>query len=80
MREVYLIGIGQIPVSKGREMRGRYMAREAITAALKSASVEPADVSALFVGNMMAGMLAQQQQLGPLFADISGFRGVESMT
>ncbi|MEM9184613.1 MAG: thiolase domain-containing protein [Pseudomonadota bacterium] len=80
MREVYLIGIGQIPVSKGRDMRGRYMAREAITAALESASIEPSDVSALFVGNMMAGMLAQQQQLGPLFADISGFRGVESMT
>lgn len=80
MRNVFIVGIGQTPVTKGKQLRGRYMAREAIGLALQSASLEPADVTALFVGNMMAGMLGRQQQLGPLYADAAGLRGVESMT
>lgn len=80
LRKVFIIGAGQTPVTKGQYLRGRYMARTAIAEAMRSASIEPADVTALFVGNMLAGILAQQQQLGPLFADVAGLRGVESMT
>lgn len=80
MRKVFVIGVGQTPVSKGKELRGRYMARDAIQQAMQAASIEPADVTALFVGNMMAGILGKQQQLGPLYADAAGLRGVESMT
>lgn len=80
MREVYIIGCGQTPVSKGRDLRGRYMARDAIVGAIKAAAIDSKDVSGLFVGNMMAGMLAKQQQLGALYADVAGLRGVESMT
>jgi hypothetical protein len=40
--------------------------------------MEPNEVTALIVGNMMSGMLAQQQQLGALHADVAGLRGVES--
>ena len=80
MQRVFIVGIGQTPVSKGRDQRGRYMARDAIQSAMASAAIDPDDVSALFVGNMMAGILGQQQQLGPLYADAAGLRGIESMT
>jgi acetyl-CoA C-acetyltransferase len=56
------------------------MARDAIIDALAASGAEPTDVGALFVGNMMAGILGRQQQLGPLYADTAGLRGVESMT
>jgi len=56
------------------------MAARAIRGALAEAGVEPREVGALFVGNMMSGMLAQQQQLGALFADVAGLRGVEAAT
>jgi len=80
VQRVFIVGIGQTPVSKGRDQRGRYMARDAIQSAMASAAIDPGDVSALFVGNMMAGILGQQQQLGPLYADAAGLRGIESMT
>jgi len=80
VQRVFIVGIGQTPVSKGRDQRGRYMARDAIQSAIASAAIDPGDISALFVGNMMAGILGQQQQLGPLYADAAGLRGIESMT
>src|SRR5215475_9044000 len=80
MRSVYIIGAGQVPVTKHGEVRGRHMAARAIKAALADARIEPNDVTALIVGNMMSGMLAQQQQLGALFADVAGLRGVEAAT
>jgi acetyl-CoA C-acetyltransferase len=80
MRDVFIIGAGQIPVTKLGPTRGRHMAARAIKAALDEAQIEPRQVSALIVGNMMSGMLAQQQQLGALFADVAGLRGVEAAT
>ena len=80
MRKVYIVGVGQVPVSKGGQVRGRHMAARAITAALGEARLGPREVTALIVGNMMSGMLAQQQQLGALFADVAGLRGVEAAT
>jgi acetyl-CoA C-acetyltransferase len=80
MRKVYVVGVGQVPVSKQGQVRGRYMAARAISAALGEARLEPREVTALIVGNMMSGMLAQQQQLGALYADVAGLRGVEAAT
>lgn len=80
MRKVYIIGCGQVPVTKGLKLRGRYMARDVIGEALESAFIDTDEVTALYVGNMMAGMLGRQQQLGALYADAAGLRGVESMT
>ena len=70
MRKVYLLGTGQVPVTKQGNVRGRHMAARAITSALAEAQLGPNEVGALLVGNMMSGMLAQQQQLGALFAEI----------
>ncbi len=80
MEPVYVIGAGQVPVTKQGQVRGRHLAARAIQAALAEAAVPPGAVGALIVGNMMSGMLAQQQQLGALFADVAGLRGVEAAT
>jgi acetyl-CoA C-acetyltransferase len=80
MREVYMIGIGQVPVTKNLNHRGRYLARDAIQAAMASAAVDPNEVTALYVGNMMASILGQQTQLGALYAHAAGLGGIEAMT
>ena len=80
MRHVYLIGIGQTAVSKNGGVRGRYLAADAIEQAIHHAGVDPADIGMLVVGNMMSGILAQQQQLGALCADVAGLRGIEAAT
>jgi len=80
MREVYLIGIGQTAVSKSGGVRGRYLAADAIEQAIYHAGIDPADIGMLVVGNMMSGILAQQQQLGALCADVAGLRGIEAAT
>src|SRR2546429_8697963 len=47
---------------------------------MSHAGIAPADIGMLVVGNMMSGILAQQQQLGALFADVAGLRGIEAAT
>jgi acetyl-CoA C-acetyltransferase len=80
MRDVYLIGIGQTAVSKNGGVRGRYLVADAIEQAIDHAGIDPADIGMLVVGNMMSGILAQQQQLGALCADVAGLRGIEAAT
>lgn len=80
MRDVYLIGIGQTAVSKNGGVRGRYLVADAIAQAIYHAGIDPADIGMLVVGNMMSGILAQQQQLGALCADVAGLRGIEAAT
>ena len=46
MSSVYIIGTGQVPVTKHKEVRGRHMAARAITAALADARMEPNEVTA----------------------------------
>jgi acetyl-CoA C-acetyltransferase len=67
-------------VSKDHSARGRYMGAAAVRAALDDAGVSAADVGALYVGNMLSGILANQQQLGGLIADYAGLTGIEALT
>jgi acetyl-CoA C-acetyltransferase len=77
MREVAVLGIGQTPVSEHWEKSLLILAGEAIFAALQDAGRESAE--AIYVGNMLSGILAQQEQLGSLIADWVGTtRGVEA--
>ena len=80
MRDVYLIGIGQTRITKDTGMRGRYMAQAAVKEAIEHAGIDKNAISLLVVGNMMSGMLARQQQLGALVADVVGLRGIEAAT
>ncbi|MBT3315417.1 MAG: thiolase domain-containing protein [Anaerolineae bacterium] len=73
MREVAIIGIGQTKVHEHWGLSIRDLAGEAIFAAFRDAKRENAE--ALFVGNMLSGLIDQQNNLGSVIADWIGFKG-----
>ena len=76
MRQVAVIGIGQTPVSEHWDKSLLVLAGEAIFEALRDAGRESAQ--AIYVGNMLSGLLDKQEQLGALITDWVGTtRGVE---
>jgi acetyl-CoA C-acetyltransferase len=75
MREVVVLGIGQTPVEEHWERSLRDLATEAGLAAMADAGVDRID--AVFVGNMLSGQVARQENLGALVADWMGQRGAE---
>jgi acetyl-CoA C-acetyltransferase len=77
---VFIAGVGQTPITKDPRSRGRYLGAAAVKAALSDAGLEPSRIGALYVGNMLSGILAQQQQLGALIADYTGLAGIEAVT
>ena len=56
------------------------MAQSAIQDAIDHAGIEKDQISMLVMGNMMSGILARQQQLGALVADVVGLRSIEAAT
>jgi acetyl-CoA C-acetyltransferase len=56
----------------------RHLALEAIKRAAQEADVDQVD--GLFIGNMLAGELSGQGNLGALIADFVGLRGIEAVT
>jgi len=79
LRNVYIVGVGQVPVNK-EQVSARQIAADAIRRALTDADVSPEQVDALYVGNMTSGILCQQQQLGGLIAEYAGLAGTEAVT
>ncbi len=77
MRDVSIIGIGQVKVGEHWGKSLRHLAGEAVLAAMRDASLERAD--ALYVGNMLSGELNGQGHLGALIADFVGLRGIEAV-
>lgn len=77
MRDVSVIGIGQTKVKEHWNRSLRNLATEAILAAMRDAHAEQID--ALYVGNMLSGVLGGQEQLAALVADAAGLRGVEAL-
>lgn len=51
----------------------RTLAKQAVVGALVDAGLEAGDVQALFVGNMLSGMLGGQEHLGAFFAEELGW-------
>ena len=78
MTNVSIIGIGQTDVREHWETSIRHLAWYAVEAALDDAHISTID--AIYVGNMLAGQLSNQNHLGALIADFAGLRGVEAMT
>ena len=76
--DVSIIGVGQTEVKEMWETSIRHLSWYAIEAALDDAHVSKVD--ALYVGNMLAGELSQQNHLGALVADFAGMRGIEAVT
>ncbi len=75
MREVAIQGIGQTPVEEHWDRSLRDLAVEAGLAAMRDAGVDRID--AVFVGNMLSGQVARQENVGALVADWMGQRGAE---
>ena len=78
MREVAILGIGQIKIDEHWEKSLREIGGEAAFAAMQDAGIEKVD--SLYVGNMLAGSLSRQMHLGALLADFAGLTGIEAAT
>ncbi len=77
MRDVSIIGIGQTKVKEHWNKSLRQLATEAMLKAMQDAHADHVD--ALYVGNMLSGVLGGQEQLAALIADAVGMRGIEAL-
>ena len=71
---------GMVPITRNKGATLKEMGAAAISEAMADAGVDPKRVGALYVGNMMSGMLSDQQHLGPYIATAAGLAGVEATT
>ena len=76
MREVAIIGIGQTPVDEQWDFSIKEIAGQAVLAAMHDAGRD--FVEALFVGNMLSGIISRQENIGALIADWMGLVGIEA--
>src|SRR5215510_10958712 len=76
MRNIAIIGVGQIPVGEHWESSLRMLAAEAINETLKDAGLKQVD--ALYVGNAYGGTYSSQLHLGALITDYAGLGDVEA--
>ena len=70
MRQVAILGIGQIKIDEHWDLSLREIGGNAAFAALQDAGMDQVD--ALFVGNMLSPLVNGQNQLGTFFADWIG--------
>ena len=77
MRPVAILGIGQTIIDEQWEKSLRDIAADAVIKAMHDAGRESSD--GVFVGNMMSGIINDQNNLGPLVADWSGLRGGDAV-
>lgn len=77
MRQVAILGIGQIKVDEHWDLSLRELGGNAAFAAMQDAAMEKVD--ALYVGNMLSSMISGQNQLGTFFSDWVGLWGQESV-
>ncbi|HPH96082.1 MAG TPA: thiolase domain-containing protein [Anaerolineaceae bacterium] len=76
--EVVIAGVGQVPVGEHYHLSLRSLAAKAMLAAIHEAGdIRP---QAVFAGNMLAGTLSRQSNLGALLTDNINLRGVEGTT
>ncbi len=70
---VSIIGAATTKFGELWDVSPRALAREVVFGALKDAGIEVRQIQALFVGNMLSGMLGGQEHLGAFFAEELGF-------
>jgi acetyl-CoA C-acetyltransferase len=67
--QIYITGAATTQFGELWDLSPKTLATRAVLGAMKEARVEPRDLDALFVGNMLSGMLGRQEHLGAFFAD-----------
>lgn len=77
MRQVAILGIGQIKVDEHWELSLRELGGNAAFAAMQDAGLDQVD--ALFVGNMLSPLVSGQNQLGTFYSDWIGLWGQEAV-
>ena len=77
MRQVSIVGIGQVPVQKVYAQSLRWLGATAVRQAMSSAGVDQVD--ALFAGNMLSDELQNQKHIAALIADEAGLVGIEAL-
>jgi acetyl-CoA C-acetyltransferase len=78
VRNVFIAGVGQTPVSKSSTDDVRQLGAAAVRAAIQNSRLD--GPTALYVGNMLSGILSEQQQLSALVAQHAGLSGIEAAT
>lgn len=78
MNELYIIGSGQTPVVKQTELSVGDLGAAAVRAALQVWPEAP--VTAIYGGNMLSGILSEQQQVSSMVANAAGLQGIEALT
>lgn len=69
---VAIIGVSTTKFGELWGTSPRVLAREAVYGAMKDADIAPKEIQALFVGNMLSGILGGQEHLGALFSEELG--------
>src|SRR5215212_1968001 len=77
MRQVAILGIGQIKIDEHWDLSLRELGGNAAFAAMQDGGMDKVD--ALFVGNMLSPIVSGQNQLGTFFSDWIGLWGQESV-
>lgn len=70
--KVNILGVATTEFGELWNKSPRALARQAIEGALKDAKLKAKDIDALYVGNMLAGILGNQANLGAFFAEELG--------
>lgn len=79
MREVYVAGIGETPMGRFPERGLHEMILEAGGQAIRDASIEAAEIQAVYVGNFAGQALTGQGHIGPLVTETLGLGSVPAV-
>jgi acetyl-CoA C-acetyltransferase len=72
LRDVAIIGVSQTKFGELWDISFRDLISEAGLKAIEDADIEGADLEAMFVGNMSAGLFVQQEHIASLIVDHTG--------
>ncbi len=76
MIKVPVLGVGTTKFGELWDVSPRVLVKEAVDEALKDAGLKIEQIDALYVGNMLSGILGNQENLGALFAEELGVKNI----
>ncbi len=78
LRDVAIIGVGETKIGELWDQSLRELGIEAGLKALKDAGVKGEEVERMYIGNMSAGKMIDQEHVAPLIADYAGLSDIPS--